>query len=105
MLVAAYPVSLLFDVASGGLVRLVIIGGVAICVSATAVAMYRLFPYQYSFYNSLVGGLQGADGVYELDTWRSAHREAMDLIASKVAPGKTARVYSCASKIDYRRHR
>lgn len=105
MLVAAYPVSLLFDVAKGSLVRLAIIGGVAICVSATAVAMYRLIPYQYSFYNSLVGGLQGADGVYEIDTWRSAHREALDLIASKVAPGKTARVYSCASKIDYRRLR
>ena len=29
----------------------------------------------------------------------------MDLIAGKIAPGKTARVYSCASKIDYRRHR
>lgn len=105
MLVAAYPVSLLFDAARGSLMQLAVIGGVFICVSATAISMYRLFPYQYSFYNALVGGLQGADGFYELDTWRSAHREALDLIASKVAPGKTARVYSCVSKIDYRLHR
>lgn len=105
MLVAAYPVSLLFDGASGRLVRLAVASAIAIYVAVTAITMYRLFPYQYSFYNSLVGGLQGADGVYELDTWRSAHREAMDLIASKIAPGKTARVYSCASKIDYHRHR
>ena len=66
--------------------------------------MYRLFPYQYSFYNSLVGGFAGADGVYEIDTWRSAHREALDLIAAKVNPGDTVRIRSCASKLNLRPH-
>jgi hypothetical protein len=62
--------------------------------------MYRLFPYQYSFYNSLVGGVVGADGVYEIDTWRSAHREAVELVASRIAPGETVRIRSCASSLN-----
>jgi hypothetical protein len=58
-------------------------------MGATIVEMYRLFPYQYSLYNSLVGGIAGADGVYELDTWRSAQREAQNQLAAKVPPGQT----------------
>ena len=105
MIVAAYPVSLLFEAAKGNLVRIALLGTVLVCVGATIVEMYRLFPYQYSFYNASVGGIAGADGVYELDTWRSAHREALNLLAAKVAPSQTVQVYSCGSKFDYRFHR
>ena len=102
MLTAAYPVALLLDVMKGSLARVALIGIIALCVAGTLFDMYRLFPYQYSFYNSLVGGFAGADGVYEIDSWRSAHREAIDLIAAKVDPGTIVRIRSCASKLNLR---
>ena len=104
MLTAAYPVALLLDVMKGSLARLALIGAVALCLAGTTFEMYRLFPYQYSFYNSLVGGFAGADGVYEIDTWRSAHREALDIVAAGVRPGDTVRIRSCASKLNLKLH-
>jgi len=100
MLVAAYPVALMLDTLKGRLARAALIGAVALCVASTIIEMYRLFPYQYSFYNSLVGGFAGADGVYEIDTWRTAHREAINLIAARVNPGEAVRIRSCASGLN-----
>ena len=100
MIVAAYPVSalLVFNSVSS---RTVVSSAVALCVVGVVLEMYRLFPYQSSYYNSLVGGIEGADGVYEIDMWRSAHREALKVIASSLSPGETVRVYSCGARIDY----
>ncbi len=105
MITAAYPVAIALDAIEFSLARLALIGAIALCIAGTTVEMYRLFPYQYSFYNSLVGGFAGADGVYDIDTWRSAHREALDLIAARVSPGDTVRIRSCASKLDFKMHR
>ena len=80
--------------------RVAVVGTLGICIAATVVEMYRLFPYQYSFYNALVGGIEGADGVYEIDTWREAHREAIEQIVPRVKPGETVRIFSCASKLN-----
>ena len=99
MVLAAYPVSVLFMLKSVA-ARTVVSSAVAICLVSVVLEMYRLFPYQSSFYNSLVGGIEGADGVYEIDVWRSAHREALKLI-SGLSPGKTVRVYSCGARIDF----
>ena len=103
MIVAAYPLSVLLAVNSVA-VRAAVSCAVALCLAGPVWEMYRLFPYQYSFYNAFVGGIEGADGVYEMDMWRSAHREALKLIASRVSPGETVRVFSCGSRIDYRRY-
>jgi hypothetical protein len=104
MLTAAYPVALLIDNIKGSLARVAMIGIIALCVAGTLFDMYRLFPYQYSFYNSSVGGFAGADGVYEIDSWRSALREAIDLIAATVDSGATVRVRFCASKLNLKGH-
>ena len=37
------------------------------CLAWMAVSMIRLHPYQYIYYNGLVGGIRGAQGRYELD--------------------------------------
>ena len=39
----------------------------AACLLWMAAAMIRLHPYQYIYYNALVGGVSGAQGRYELD--------------------------------------
>ena len=65
MVLAAYPVSVLFMLKSVA-ARTVVSSAVAICLVSVVLEMYRLFPYQSSFYNSLVGGIEGADGVTKL---------------------------------------
>lgn len=37
----------------------------------------RFHPYEYIYYNQLVGGAQGAEGRYELDYWCSSYRDLM----------------------------
>ena len=46
-----------------------------------AVAIVRLHPHQYVYYNSLVGGVKGAQGRYELDYWGNSYKEAVELLA------------------------
>jgi hypothetical protein len=42
------------------------------------VTLVRLHPYEYLFYNSLVGGLQGASRNYDLDYWFASMPEAIN---------------------------
>lgn len=45
----------------------------------------QLHPYEYVYYNRLVGGVRGAFRSYEMDYWCTSYREAMDWI-NDVAP-------------------
>jgi hypothetical protein len=47
-----------------------------------ALAVVRLHPHQYVFYNSLVGGVKGAQGQYELDYWGNSYKEAVELLTA-----------------------
>jgi hypothetical protein len=38
-------------------------------------SIVNLHPYQYIYYNSLVGGTPGAARRYEMDYWRTSYRE------------------------------
>lgn len=55
------------------LILLVIIG---FNLVQTGREMVRLHPYQYIYYNELVGGLKGAYLKYETDYWGAAYKEA-----------------------------
>jgi hypothetical protein len=59
-------------------------------------ANITLHPYQYIYYNQLVGGVQGAYGNYELDYWNLAYRDAQ-LYLNQVAP-QNANIYVVNSK-------
>jgi len=48
------------------------------------VAGVRLHPYQYTYYNSLVGGTGGAAGQYETDYWLTCYKEAVEKLAEAV---------------------
>jgi len=43
-------------------------------------AMLRLHPYEYTYYNELVGGLKGAAGRFETDYWLQSYNEAADWV-------------------------
>jgi 4-amino-4-deoxy-L-arabinose transferase-like glycosyltransferase len=48
-------------------------------------SIISIHPYQYIYFNSLVGGIRGAHGNYELDYWATSYREAA-LFLNKTAP-------------------
>jgi hypothetical protein len=44
-----------------------------------------LHPYEYIYYNNLVGGVEGAFREYELDYWETSNKEAMEYL-NQIAP-------------------
>lgn len=79
-------------------------GSVAAAIVAVllwnASLLLRLHPYQYLYYNPLVGGLEGAAGRYASDYWVNIVPEAVDDIEAFVAKlersGEPARRYNVA---------
>lgn len=47
-------------------------------VVPTVVEMVRLHPYQYTYFNRIVGGLPGAENHFETEYWGTSHREAVE---------------------------
>jgi len=61
---------------------------VFINVAVIARQLVILHPYQYIFFNSLVGGLQGAYKNYETDYWGASYSEAIDWFKENIATDK-----------------
>lgn len=55
--------------------------------------LIRLHPYQYLYYNQLVGGVRGAQGTYELDYWCTSFRSAVRELNSVAPRGATVSVW------------
>jgi len=49
--------------------------------------MVRLHPYQYVFYNALVGGPAGSLGVYDTEYWFTSTRYAMEKLGEMIEEG------------------
>jgi 4-amino-4-deoxy-L-arabinose transferase-like glycosyltransferase len=58
------------------------IAALALGVVATVRDMVLLHPYQYAFFNTLAGGVRGADRGYMLDYWGLAFKQATDKLRS-----------------------
>ena len=85
--------------------RLVASGGLAVVTAGflwDAVTLVRLHPYEYLFYNPVVGGLEGASRRYDLDYWFNSMPEALNQLeaylrrSEPVDAGRPAQVYSVA---------
>jgi hypothetical protein len=85
--------------------RAAVFGALAImatCLLWDAATLVRLHPYEYLYYNSLVGGLEGASRRYDLDYWFGSMPEAISHLEAylrRTAPGDPnwqTRVYSVA---------
>jgi hypothetical protein len=55
--------------------RSILVTLIVICASPGIYSIVQLHPYQYIYYNSLVGGVNGAERRFELDYWRTSYRE------------------------------
>ena len=54
----------------------IIISGLFIINAILVISSYwQLFPFQYIYFNELVGGVAGAQNSYELDYWGASYRE------------------------------
>ena len=85
--------------------RMIASAGLAVataCLVWDGVTLVRLHPYENLYYNSLVGGLQGAARRYDLDYWFSSMPEALSQLESylrrtaAVDANWPAQVYSVA---------
>jgi hypothetical protein len=85
--------------------RLVASGGFAVvtaCFLWNAVTLVRLHPYEYLYYNTVVGGLEGASRRYDLDYWFNSMPEALSQLEAYLRrdgtldPSRPAPVYSVA---------
>jgi Dolichyl-phosphate-mannose-protein mannosyltransferase len=101
MLIAAYPIGRLLASHLPWMTRIASLSVAIVGTFAATVSIYQLFPYQYSFYNMLVGGVPGADGRYEIDVWRSALREAVREIAKISHGNEIIRIHTCGSHMNF----
>jgi hypothetical protein len=85
--------------ARGAALRGVVSLALVLGVSWQVVAMVRLHPHEYVYYNELVGGVKGAEDKYELDYWGNSYAEAVHELAQyleRERAGGRYRVYRVA---------
>lgn len=77
----------------GIIAGLAVVSGLVLPITA----MVQLHPYAYTYYNRWAGGVQGAQGRYELDYWATSYREAARWLraASQVPKTGDVPVYVC----------
>jgi hypothetical protein len=93
--------------------RPLVFGAVALgatCFLLDAVTLVRLHPYEYLFYNPVVGGLEGASRRYDLDYWFSSMPEALTQLEAylrrtePVGVAGAAQIYSvavCGERLEF----
>jgi len=97
----------LFDMIAARRPRIIVPAAVALCAALLweASLLVRLHPYQYLYYNALVGGLQGATGRYEMDYWGNMMPEAvraLERYAERVDPGSENRLVGvCGERFSF----
>ena len=61
----------------------------------------KLYPYEYTYYNSFVGGTSGAEGTFETDYWLTCYKEAVEEFDSYSTEPETLIVRREASNAAY----
>jgi hypothetical protein len=100
-LLAACGASSVVDLVQERRMRLAVIGIVALMLLTPVVDLFRLHPYQMTYFNQFAGGVGGAWQRYETDYWATSYREAMEWIQGRVGPRQSAVVLVAAN--DYSR--
>ena len=61
----------------------------------------KLHPYEYAYYNSIVGGTSGAEGTFETDYWLTCYKEVTEAFNEFAPDGETLIVYREAENVAY----
>lgn len=59
---------------------------ISLCLIPSAVGIGTLYPYEYIYYNNFVGGVEGAQGRFEMDYWAISYREAAEYVNGVASP-------------------
>ena len=59
----------------------------AVCILPGVLGVMRLFPYEYTYYNTSVGGVDGAFRRFEMDYWGTSYREAAEYLNENAPAG------------------
>jgi hypothetical protein len=54
-----------------------------------------LHPYQYIYFNELIGGLKGATGKYETDYWGTTYKEAAEWLGAQDNVSRDDYIFTC----------
>lgn len=73
------------------LARLLLIGLIGINLVKITYDIATLYPYQYVYFNELIGGLKGAKDKFDLEYWGASYKEA----AAWLRAQPFSNVYSC----------
>jgi hypothetical protein len=84
-LVTGYALDWIFARIRNLALRLLIL---ALIIAPGIYSIISLHPYQYIYFNSLVGGVRGASGNYDLDYWATSYKEAAQFL-NEEAPKNT----------------
>lgn len=76
IIIAVFGAKVIFSI-KNNLIKIFLLCLIAVNLFQTILEMRALHPYQYIYYNQLVGGLKGASDQYETDYWGAANREAV----------------------------
>ena len=75
------------------------IGVLTILLLPGVYSIIHLHPYQYTYYNSFVGGLQGSYGRFESDYWATSFREAIEYL-NRTAPENSRVIFYGPGDVD-----
>jgi hypothetical protein len=77
--------------------RAAVLGGILGACAVAGYDMLRLHPYEYVYFNHLVGGLPGAADRFETEYWGASYTEGLDWLAAQLDPNdrNPVRVATC----------
>lgn len=71
--------------------RLLWAGAVLLLLLPGVLGIFQLHPYEYAYYNTLVGGTGGAYRSYETDYWLTCYKESLEWLRAN-RPGSTIHI-------------
>jgi hypothetical protein len=89
-LLAGLAIDLLFNWVRRRPMRVIVI---LLLLAPGLLGILRLHPYEYVYYNNLIGGPQGAIDRYQLDYWCTSYRDAMAYVNEHAREGALVAVH------------
>ena len=69
----------------GGILRVVVLAGMAAGVAAPVITIVRTHPYEYASFNHIAGGVSSARSSYMIDYWGLSLKQAADALRIRLA--------------------
>lgn len=93
---AAVTLTFLIERFRTPLVRLVILAPIMLNIVLVAISVINLHPYEYIYFNEVVGGLKGASTSFDTEYWGASYKNAIEwLKENEINPARTYLINTC----------